>query len=246
MTPAFLATSRLLADRKIHLFFLFEGHFCDPLVPRERTRLEEGGVVTEALESVIAEHLAADGSLPPGTYFPMPIARGLEAGELLPQLLKRFYYEPIEVDQDQVWWWKGHRVAERNRRFFLEHVDYEPALEVYFFEYQVNPNWWDKRYLDAEVTPLLATSLRVDGEEAWVDLEGGRRTPVDLNRLRLDQQERLFCGRVGGGEVLFSENARFRVLQGVSEDLRRVRLGSKQYCLARLEQGPGTFAGGTS
>ena len=84
-----------------------------------------------------------------GTYFPAPLARAVAAGRAFDDALMSFHYPPITVDADRRWVWKGRPVADRIRRFFIQHICYEPSLGVYFVEYRVNDGWWDKCYSTA-------------------------------------------------------------------------------------------------
>ena len=122
----------------------------------------------------------ADGRLPQlarGIYSPVPIARGLDAGRPIESMLDEFRYEMIHVDADQRWVWMGRPVAPRIKSFFLEHLGWEPAIGRWFFEYQVNPEWWDKSYLDAEVTPLLAMTVSEEDGALVATSTAARGTP---------------------------------------------------------------------
>lgn len=221
-----LATAaRRLAEDGIYLFFRQESHFQSPLVRREREVLAGGTVADDdGVWKVIAELLASSGSMARGIYSPVPIARGLEAGETLNELLERFRYEMIVVDEDQKWWWQGRPVAPKIRAFFLEHLGYEPDLDLYYFEYRVNDDWWDKCYFDARVTPVIARTLEEREGEAIVELNNGEEDRLDLETFRLDERERLFCRTLSNGEALFSDSLRFSILKSVSEDCQRVEV----------------------
>jgi len=159
-----------------------------------------------------------------GIYSPVPIARGLEAGEALDDLLERFRYEMIVVDENQEWWWQGRPVATKPRKFFLEHLAYESDIDVYYFEYRVNDDWWDKSYFDAIVTPMIARTLEEHEGEAVVALNNGEEDCLDLESLRLDERERLFARTLRNGEALFSDSLRFSILKSVSEDCQSVQI----------------------
>jgi hypothetical protein len=218
--PTLAAGARRLAPHGIHLFVLHEGHFLDPLVEEHRLRLAESPAVSAAATlRVVSEVLPARlPDLATGIYFPVPLGRDLEKGGELTALLERYHYDFIEVDEDREWWWRGQRVASRTRRFFHEHLAWEPEVERYFFEYQVNEGWWDKCYLDCRTPPLVARTLAVAGGEVRVELDNGRGDRVDPASFRLDQRERLLCRTALFGEVTLSDALRFSVLRGLADD----------------------------
>jgi hypothetical protein len=159
-----------------------------------------------------------------GIYSPVPIARGLDAGQPIAALLDEFRYEMIRVDAEQRWTWMGRPVAPRIRTFFLENMGWEPAISRWFFEYQVNGEWWDKSYLEAKVTPLVALSIAEDGGSVTATLNSGARDALDLETLRLDDRERLFCASARFGEVMFADTVRFSLLRHADEACNAVRV----------------------
>lgn len=148
-------------------------------------------------------------------------------------VLDRFHYDMIEVDEDQRWTWRGQPVAERTRRFFLEHLGWQPAIGRFFFEFQVHAKWWDKSYLDAVVTPLVAVQTKqVEGGAAVeISTSSGQRDLLALETFRLDVRERLFCRTQSMGEVMFSDALRFRLLSTASEDLKRITVAGREWPL---------------
>lgn len=236
---AILAAARRLRERGVYVFFKHDAHFCNPLVPVELERLAEAPELDDTAVAAVVEGLAEQGErLLPGIYSPVPIARGLAAGRSLAGLLEELRYEMIQVDEDQRWSWQGRPVAPRVRAFLLEHVDWEPALGLWLFEYRVSDDWWDKSYFDARITPLLALSAVATSDSGLqATLTSGRRTRLDLGTLRLDDRERLFCGTADLGEVLLSDTLRFELLRGLDETCTRVRIAGRWYPLSR--PGPG-------
>lgn len=231
--------ARRLARDGVYLFFKHEAHFLNPLVPAERDRLRHNRAVGDqevrrVVLELLPERLA---KLARGIYSPVPIARALAEGESFEEVVDRFRYEMIRVDDDQKWWWQERPVAPRIQSFFTEHLAYEPALDLYFFEYKVNPDWWDKCYMECAITPIVVLqTVEEQGPGEGTDLRGtlnnGRHDDLDLQTLRLDARERLLCRSTRHGEVLFSDSLRFSILKGVSEDLERVEIGGKQYRLS--------------
>ena len=220
-----VGVARCLAEDGVHLFFKQESHFQNPLVRRELEVLERGTVADdEGVRKVVHQLRSSCEPVARGIYSPVPIARGLDAGEALDDLLERFRYEMIVVDENQQWWWQGRPVAAKPRKFFLEHLAYEPDIDVYYFEYRVNDDWWDKSYFDSLVTPMIARTLQEHEGEAIVALNNGQEDRLDLESLRLDQGERLFGRTFRNGEALFSDSLRFSILKSVSEDCQSVQI----------------------
>lgn len=228
-----LEAARSFEPHRVYLFFKHGAHFCNPLVPAEwealasEPALDDPEVRRVTLE-LLPERLPG---LRPGIYSPVPIARGVAAGRDLDALLDELRYEMIRVDEEQRWSWMGKPVAPRIKAFFLEHLAWEPALGVWYFEYQVNPQWWDKSYFDAVITPVLATT--VDEEEGGLraTLNTGATDALDPGTLRLDERERLFCSSERFGEVLFSDTVRFALLRHVNEACDAVEIAGRWHPL---------------
>jgi hypothetical protein len=217
-----------------HLFFSHDARFLDPLVPEDWSRLRGAPPASDAtVLRVASEWVAAN--LPPRAgciFFPAPIARGLAAGTADGELAQRFRYDMIRIDADQRWTWRDQPVAERTRRFLLEHVSWQPAVARYAFEYRVNAGWWDRSYFEAVVTPWRASALEPAGEPnvepPRLVLQDGRRAVLGPG-FRLDDRERLFARLADGGEALLSETLRYQLLRGMSEDLSWLTVGGIHY-----------------
>jgi hypothetical protein len=214
-----LDAARRFAPRGVHLFFKHGAHFHDPLVPAQwRALANEDTLDDPTVRRVVLEELSSRlPTLARGIYSPVPIARGLGAGQSIESLLDEFRYEMIVVDTEQRWVWMGRPVAPRVKTFFLENLGWEPAVARWFFEYQVNPEWWDKSYLEAEVTPLVALAVAEDRGSLSATLNSGARDPLDLATLRLDSRERLFCRSARFGEVMLADAVRFSILRHANE-----------------------------
>jgi hypothetical protein len=216
---AILEAARELEPRGIFVFFKHGARFHDPLVPEQWAALRNEPALDDAVvRRVVVDELAARlPTLARGIYSPVPIARGLDSGRSIESLLDEFRYEMIHVDPEQRWVWMGRPVAPRIKSFFLEHLGWQSAIGRWFFEYQVNPEWWDKSYLDAEVTPLVAMTVSEEAGAVVAALNNGERDRLDLDTLRLDRRERLFCASERFGEVLFAEAVRFSILRHANE-----------------------------
>lgn len=218
--PTLLEAARRLVSHRIHLFVLHAGHFLDPLVGEHWQRLAEDETASAPATLRVANEVLPVRlpSLGAGIYFPVPLGRDLEAGKDLEDLLERYHYDFIEVDEDRVWWWRGNRVAPRTRKFFLEHLTYQAEVERYTFEYRVHDGWWDRGYLDCRTPPLVARTLSLEGGTLRVELDGGQGDRVDPSTFRFDERERLLCRTALHGEVALSDWLRFSLLRGMSED----------------------------
>ena len=197
-----LEGAQRLADRGSYLFFRYQAHFHNPMVPKERDALAEEPALDDPEVAAVVQTLVERGDrLPLGIYSPVPIARAVAEGTDLESLLEQFRYEMIHVDGAQEWRWKGRAVAPKIRQFFLENTHYEPALSLWFFEYRVNDEWWDKSYFSG-LTPLKVTVL--DEDQLAAVLSSGRRDTIDSGSFRLDAEERLFVdtGNSGGSAGL--------------------------------------------
>jgi hypothetical protein len=204
-------------------------------VPAEREELRSAPAITDpAVQGVVEEVLLAGASprcaagAPPAIFFPAPLARAFAAGDPLEAAIERFHYDLIHVDDDQRWTWRGVAVAARTRAFFLEHTRFEPALGRWVFEYRVNEQWWDKSYLEAMVTPFVATALEGEGPDTRVVLQDGRRVALAPGACRLDRRERLLLPCAHVGEALCSTTFRFLLLRGADDELRSLRVGDRR------------------
>jgi len=164
-----------LWPRGISIFLSHQARFRNPLSPVDREALADSAAAEDpAVVAIVAEELPERlDRLERGTYFPVPLARAVAGGRAFDDALMSFHYPPVVVDADRCWSWKGQPVAERIRRFFVQHIGFEPDLGVWFVEYRVNDGWWDKCYLDCATTPLVAVQLREEGGAA-----GGESSPT--------------------------------------------------------------------
>ena len=221
----------------ISIFLSHQARFRNPLSPVDREALADSDAAREpAVVAVVAEELPRRlDRLERGTYFPVPLARAVAGGRAFDDALMSFHYPPVVVDADRRWSWKGQPVAERIRRFFVQHIGFEPDLEVWFVEYRVNDGWWDKCYLDCATTPLVAVQLRekagAAGGGVVADLSNGQSDRLDPDSLRLDKRERLFASSAGHGLVEIADTPRFALLRTVSEDCRTVEFAGARRAL---------------
>ena len=206
------------------------GRFLNPLVRSERRRLRDcedfvdPGVLALARDELAPRFQRRE--LARGVYFPVPLRRALAGGAAFEDAVHRFFYDLIVIDVEQRWWWRGSQVAARTRDFLIEHLRWEEEIGRWLFEYKVHDGWFDKSYLEAQMTPLRAVRIEEtvpdDSEDAAILLlQTGRRVAADLDSFHLDEEERLFVDGEGVGEVLVGDGERFRLLKTADE-----RLGS--------------------
>ena len=226
-----------LWPRRISIFLSHEARFRNPLSPADREALADSDAARDpAVVAVVAEELPERlDRLEPGTYFPVPLARAVAGGRAFDDALMSFHYPPIVVAANRRWSWKGQPVAERIRRFFVQHIGFDPGLGVWFVEYRVNDGWWDKCYLDCATTPLVAVQLRegagAETARVMADLNNGRTDTLDPDSLRLDEEERLFATSAQHGIVEIADAPRFALLRTVSEDCRTVEFAGARRAL---------------
>lgn len=221
----------------ISIFLSHQARFRNPLSPADREALVDSAAARDpAVVAVVGEELPERlDRLERGTYFPVPLARAVAGGRAFDDALMSFHYPPVVVDADRRWSWKGGPVADRIRRFFVQHIGFEPALGVWFIEYRVNDGWWDKCYLDCATTPLVAVQLRekagAAGAGVVADLSNGQSDRLDPDSLCLDGQERLFATSAQHGLVEIADAPRFALLRTVSEDCRTVEFAGARRSL---------------
>ena len=218
--------------RNVWFLFLFEQHFLSPLVAAEREKLEEAGILCEPSVQQLVQQLLPPmiEQLPQGIYFPIPIAKAMEKeGELTLDLAMKFHYEFIIVDEKQKWFFKGKEIECKVKDLFVSHLFYESSLDRYFIEYQVD-NHWDKCYLECRITPMIG--LKIDfNNELQVLLNNSKIDQIMLTTIRVNSIEQCFCQTMNHGEILFSDNARFALLQNLQEDGESLKIGDQVYTL---------------
>ena len=222
------------ADHHVHFFVSHQAHFLDPLVPGDRRQLENAPLSPSTVEVArrVVEQEIDPASRRARIYFPVPMARGLDAGASWDEVAASFRYDMIVVDEEQAWSWRGRPVADRTRDFFLQYLSWAPAVERWFFEYKIHDGWWDKSYLAASITPLRAVRFEFasgsEDESGRLVLQDGRRAECRFEAFRLDERERLFVDSVELGEVLVSDAERFRLLRTADETMQSVDLGPRR------------------
>ncbi|MEC8223548.1 MAG: hypothetical protein VX020_06750, partial [SAR324 cluster bacterium] len=150
-----------LAQLKRYVFILCGNRLLNPILEKHQEELEKEGLLElPGVDEVIEKHLLRPDLNPPnGMYFPVPIAREKKTGEEpRPEVINRFHYDFIMVNDQQQWSLKNKPISGRILEFFQSHLNYELETGRYFVEY-FSESRWDKCYLECDVSPMLALSI---------------------------------------------------------------------------------------
>ena len=228
---------RWFAERDQWLLFLHETRFLNPLVPEQFAKLEASGLLEDpSIQAIVETELAALApELPPGAYFPAPIARTLQSGTLLTlETALQFHYAFIHVDARQRWTLRGHPIVGRVLQLFQANLGYESEIERYFVEYWTEGRW-DKCYLDCDLTPMLALQFDLKADPFEVLLINRKSDVVASDSIRLDEHEHCLVRTAQHGEVLLADAPRYQLLQHFHEDENCLKIGSRRLTLERGE-----------
>jgi hypothetical protein len=246
--------ARPLLERWIYVLVKVGTEFLVPYTRENRERIEREGDYGERYPEFQARFLAAiaESQWPPGTYYPGGWFRSLEAAgqdplrvDTSPAAVSKFYQEEFRVEADGTWHVGKKRIRGPIQHFFLSHLEFDADLQRYLVRYWLE-SYYETRYLHHESPPLRVVRVDAGSEGVTVELNDGTTEPILPESLRLDGQERLFCGvKAQGLPALFEDNARFDLLHMVEErgDTWVLTLGAAEVPL-RLN-GPVTFPGGT-
>ena len=95
-----------LAQLKRYVFILCGNRLLNPILEKHQEELEKEGLLElpEVDEVIEKDLLRPDLNPPNGMYFPVPIAREKKTGEeLKPEVINRFHYDFIMVNDQQQW-----------------------------------------------------------------------------------------------------------------------------------------------
>ena len=135
-----------LAQLNRYVFILNNKKFLNPLIEREKIVLENKGILKiPELLNIIKDTLMSDNLNPPdGMYFPIPIYNiKMEKGYIDYNLIKKYHYNFIDIDENQNWSFCGKKIDIKVRSFFLNNLKFEKSISKYFIEYW-NETLWDK------------------------------------------------------------------------------------------------------
>ncbi len=124
-----------LAQLKRFVFILCGNHILNPILEKHQEELEKEGLLElPGVDEVIEKDLLRPDLNPPnGMYFPVPIAREKKTREeLKPEVINRFHYDFIMVNDQQQWALKNKAISGRILDFFQSHLNYELETERYF------------------------------------------------------------------------------------------------------------------
>ena len=128
--------------------------------------------------------------------------------------------------------------------FFLKHLEFDGEIERYRVRYWLN-NYYETRYLHHLSPPLRVRRFVSSPAAAELVLNDGSTEPLRPATLRMDEQERLYCGiRSTGLPALFEENARWQLLQQVEEQDGGLVLRTGQGEVSLQLEAPLDFPGG--
>ena len=150
-----------LAQMKRYVFILCGNRLLNPILKKHQEELEKERLLElPGVDEVIEKDLLRMDLNPPnGMYFPVPIAREKKTREeLKPEVINRFHYDFIMVNDQQQWSMKNKTISGRILEFFQSHLNYELETGRYFVEY-FSESHWDKCYLECDVSPMLALSI---------------------------------------------------------------------------------------
>ena len=183
-----------LAQLKRYVFILCGNRLLNPILEKHQEELEKEGLLElPGVDEVIEKDLLRPDLNPPnGMYFPVPIAREKKTGEeLKPEVINRFHYDFIMVNDQQQWSLKNKPISGRILEFFQSHLNYELETERYFVEY-FSESRWDKCYLECDVSPMLALSVSHEKHNFKMLLNNGKEDHTKESVLMMDDQERCF------------------------------------------------------
>jgi hypothetical protein len=111
-------------------------------------------------------------------------------------VIERLRRSGIRIDREGAFWHEGEVVRHQGmRRAFLRWLDRLPPPDS---RYVLRLDERRYAYLEVDDTPLVATSLRWQGDEAWLGLNDGSEERLDVASLTVDEAGVLRCTVRGG------------------------------------------------
>ncbi|MEC7213733.1 MAG: hypothetical protein VXW26_04905 [SAR324 cluster bacterium] len=208
-----------LAQLKRYVFILCGNRLLNPILEKHQEELEkEGFLELPGVDEVIEKDLLRPDLNPPnGMYFPVPIAREKKTGEEpKPEVINRFHYDFIMVNDQQQWSLKNKPISGRILEFFQSHLNYELETGRYFVEY-FSESRWDKCYLECDVSPMLALSISFEKHNFKMLLNNGKEDQTKESVLMMDDQERCFLKSQTHGIVLLADAPRYEILKHLDD-----------------------------
>jgi hypothetical protein len=106
-----------------------------------------------------------------------------------PELIERLRRSGIRIDRAGVFWHEGEPVLHQGmRQAFWRWLDRLPDQR-----YVLRLDEHRYAYLEVEDTPLVATSLRWEGDDAWLGLNDGSEERLAPDTLTIDEAGVLRC-----------------------------------------------------
>jgi len=159
------------------------------------------------------------GSYYPGGWFRSLAAQGADplAARLSVEELRPFFRDELRVDGRGRWWLGAKPIKGRVLSFFLKHLHFDPALNLYCVRYQLE-SVEEAQYLHPEAPPLRVRRIDRSSDLPMLELNDGTREPLDPRSLWLGGEDRLFAKvRSSVWTVEFDDPARWDVLQTVEQ-----------------------------
>lgn len=158
-----------------------------------------------------------------GTYFPGGWfkSRGEtppQKKEITPEALKTFFAEEMRVDSQGRWFVGKKQMEGRVLAHFLKSLTFDPDLGCFFIRYPLE-NHFETRYLVHESPPLRVVNLTFENEfnqpgTPRVQLNDSTSEVLQLESLRLDTQEQLYCRvKQWGVAARFEPNPRWQLME---------------------------------
>ena len=220
------STARHLLDRWIYVLVKVESEFVIPYTPQIRERIYKSGGYGDQFARFFDHflNLLVSEEWKPGTYYPAGwyLAQGAsgvdwEKLQITPTTFAPFFQDEFRVEADGAWWVGEKPVEGKVQAFFLKNLEFDTEIERYRIRYWLE-SYYETRYLH-HLSPPLRVSQVTSGETGVsVLLNDGSCESLRAATLRMDQDERLYCGvRPEGLPALFEDNARWQLLQLVEE-----------------------------
>lgn len=228
---------KYLQRKKIYLLWMLDGVFRNPLNPEELKLFEAaGGLASHVDDQVLQAFERHADELPSGMYFPVLIQRNHGQEEALTvEMLKKYHYDLIRVDQAQQWFFKGEPVRGKIKTLFEENLHYDEHLQLYFVQYQVDARL-DKCYLDCEIPPLNIVRIlpTLDAFET-AETHLGHLVSLEPREVSMDAQERLFLKTTELGWLNTTDSLRFDLMMKLNEAGTDLVLESGLIGLSRIQ-----------
>jgi len=204
--------------REMIMMFLWENRFLNPQISDQLQKIKSSGLLGGTVMKVMEEYFPKyDCQLPKGMYFPIPMSRAIDHGEIFSkEIALKFHYDFIKVNAKQQWSLRDKKITGKILSHFKSNLYYEKLIRRYFVEYW-NDKSWDKCYLECSITPMLALAVYAVPEGLKIQLNNNKFDMIHLDSFRMDKKERCFVQSKNFGEVLLADSPRFWLLDNLDD-----------------------------